>query len=582
MDTPLTVITERVDDIPLLLAQLQRMDVQPLLDDYFPTHGNWQGLSLGQVTVVWLSHILSQADHRLNPVQAWVERHQEALALGLQQPVRALDLSDDRLESVLRYLSDDAQWRLFEPALNQRQIQVYDLHPKRLRLDSTSVSADWTVSEAGLFQYGHSKDHRPDLPQLKLMLATLDPLGLPIATEIVPGQKADDPLYIPAIQQVRQTLSQSGLLYAGDSKMASLKTRCFLQATGDYYLCPLGGAQLKAETMQAYLDPVEQGTVELQEIHYDYADGHTALIAKGYEQTQACTGEWDGHPWTWSERQLVVYSLVYAQSAQQAFQTRLGQAQTALTALNQSGRGHTAFPNEDALTQAVEVILTRYRVKDYVHLTYSQLAEQHTVRRYQDRPARVVEHRQFQVNYTLDTEAIGYVIHLRYPDYAWFWRGIGRTEVGHLRHQSGLQLLWLGWRGLRRGNPIEQSQYQRHGKARGARSQQYTQSIEVMPPNPLRLAHILRFLMESLHPRHLTPFFGHFDAIAHIHPLPLQAVDVGMLAQPLSPVRTEYRHAKRTRFKPMQRLLIIPFTKAYGIDIARHRWGLRIQQDTPH
>jgi transposase len=406
MDTPLTVITERVDDIPLLLAQLQRMDVQPLLDDYFPTHGNWQGLSLGQVTVVWLSHILSQADHRLNPVQAWVERHQETLALGLQQPVRALDLSNDRLESVLRYLSDDAQWGLFEPALNQRQIQVYDLHPERLRLDSTSVSADWTVSEAGLFQYGHSKDHRPDLPQLKLMLATLDPLGLPIATEIVPGQKADDPLYIPAIQQVRQTLSQSGLLYVGDSKMASLKTRCFLQATGDYYLCPLGGTQLKAEVLQAYLDPVEQGTVELQEIHYDYADGHTALIAKGYEQTQTCTGEWDGHPWTWSERQLVVYSLVYAQSAQQAFQTRLGQAQTALTALNQSGRGHTAFPNEDALTQAAEVILTRYRVKDYVHLTYSQLVEQHTVRRYQDRPARVVEHRQFQVNYTLDTEAI--------------------------------------------------------------------------------------------------------------------------------------------------------------------------------
>ena len=406
MDTPLTVITERVDDIPLLLAQLQRMDVQPLLDDYFPTHGNWQGLSLGQVTVVWLSHILSQADHRLNPVQAWVERHQETLALGLQQPVRALDLSDDRLESVLRYLSDDAQWRLFEPALNQRQIQVYDLHPKRLRLDSTSVSADWTVSEAGLFQYGHSKDHRPDLPQLKLMLATLDPLGLPIATEIVSGQKADDPLYIPAIQQVRQTLRQSGLLYVGDSKMASLATRCFLQATGDYYLCPLGGTQLKAETMQAYLDPVEQGTVELQEIHYDYADGHTALIAKGYEQTQTRTGEWDGHPWTWSERQLVVYSLVYAQSAQQAFQTRLEQAQTALAALNQSGRGHTAFPNEDALTQAAEVILTRYRVKDYVHLTYSQRVEQHTVRRYRDRPARVVEHRQFQVNYTLDTEAI--------------------------------------------------------------------------------------------------------------------------------------------------------------------------------
>ncbi len=69
MDTPLTVNTERVDDIPLLLAQLQRMEVQPLLDDYFPTHGNWQGLSLGHVAVVWLSPILSQGDHRMNRVQ---------------------------------------------------------------------------------------------------------------------------------------------------------------------------------------------------------------------------------------------------------------------------------------------------------------------------------------------------------------------------------------------------------------------------------------------------------------------------------------------------------------------------------
>ena len=40
METPLTVITERVDDIPLRLAQRQRMEVQPLLDAYFPPHGS--------------------------------------------------------------------------------------------------------------------------------------------------------------------------------------------------------------------------------------------------------------------------------------------------------------------------------------------------------------------------------------------------------------------------------------------------------------------------------------------------------------------------------------------------------------
>lgn len=38
---------ERVDNIPLLLAQMERMGVPSLLDEFFPTHGNWQGLSLG-------------------------------------------------------------------------------------------------------------------------------------------------------------------------------------------------------------------------------------------------------------------------------------------------------------------------------------------------------------------------------------------------------------------------------------------------------------------------------------------------------------------------------------------------------
>ena len=61
-----TVITERVDDIPLLLAHLERMGVQRLLDEHFLTHGNWAGLSLGWIAVVWLTHILSEADHRLN------------------------------------------------------------------------------------------------------------------------------------------------------------------------------------------------------------------------------------------------------------------------------------------------------------------------------------------------------------------------------------------------------------------------------------------------------------------------------------------------------------------------------------
>jgi hypothetical protein len=54
-----SIIAERVDDIPLLLAQMERMGLAALLDAHFPTHGTWQGLTFGRVATIWLSSILS-------------------------------------------------------------------------------------------------------------------------------------------------------------------------------------------------------------------------------------------------------------------------------------------------------------------------------------------------------------------------------------------------------------------------------------------------------------------------------------------------------------------------------------------
>src|SRR5215216_1175880 len=234
-----TIHTERVDDVPLLLAQLERMGVPPLLDADFPAHGNRQGLSLGWVCTIWLAHILSRADHRLNQVRAWADQLPTTLSSFLPAPLRPTDLTDDRLADALRVLSDDTRWAAYEGVLNGHLLRVYDLHPTTVRVDSTTASGYWQVTEDGLFQFGHSKDHRPDLPQVKVMLATLDPLGLPLATDVLSGERADDPLYLPAIARVRASLGHAGLLYVGDCKLAALETRASIQAAHDYYLCPL-------------------------------------------------------------------------------------------------------------------------------------------------------------------------------------------------------------------------------------------------------------------------------------------------------------------------------------------------------
>ena len=181
------IITERVDDIPLLLEQMQRMGLPPLLDTHFPTHGNGTGLSLGWVSTIWLSSILSRGDHRMVHVEPWVSQRLYTLGATTGQPITRVDCTDDRLEIVLRRLSDDTRWATFEAALNQQTVRVYDLQAQRVHVDSTSASAYVTVTDGGLFQFGHSKDERPDLPQVKVMQAVLDPLGMPLATDVGPN-----------------------------------------------------------------------------------------------------------------------------------------------------------------------------------------------------------------------------------------------------------------------------------------------------------------------------------------------------------------------------------------------------------
>ena len=174
------------------------------------------------------------------------------------QAVTRVDFTDDRLEIVLRHLSDDTRWAAFESALNQQTVRVYDLATARVHVDSTSASVYATVSEGGLFQFGHSKDDRPDLPQVKVMQAVLDPLGMPLATDVVSGERADDPLYMPCIERVQASVGRHGLLYVGDCKMASRETRARIAAAGDFYLCPLPQVQLAAGEFEAALEAVWQ------------------------------------------------------------------------------------------------------------------------------------------------------------------------------------------------------------------------------------------------------------------------------------------------------------------------------------
>lgn len=375
MSQELTVVSERADDIPVLLASEERMGLAPLIDEYFPPHGNWKGLPPGKTACIWLAHVLSEADHRLNQVRSWTEKRLLTLSEMVDPTLSGLDFTDDRLALLLERFSEDQTWSAFETALNARLMRVYDLAVERVRVDSTTLSGYWRVDEAGLFQFGHSKDHRPDLPQLKVMLSALDPLGLPLATQVLPGNRSDDPLYIPAIRQIQHALSRPGLLYVGDAKMLSIDTRVFVQAHGDFYLGPLSKVQLPDEILATYLEPVWQAQQSLTPVTRTRPDGQTEPIAVGFELPATLQAVYEGQEVQWSERRLILCSLEQQKTNQQALQARLLKAQQAVEQLNAWGKGKKCYTDETEMRRKAEERLARYQVQGLLRLQFETVQQ---------------------------------------------------------------------------------------------------------------------------------------------------------------------------------------------------------------
>src|SRR2546428_10185198 len=104
-----TIITERIDDIPLLLEQMQRT-----------------GLSLGWVSPIWLSAILSRGDHRRGHVEPWVATRLWTLGVTPGQAVTRVDLTDDRRAVVRRRLRHAERASAFASSLHPHTVRVDD------------------------------------------------------------------------------------------------------------------------------------------------------------------------------------------------------------------------------------------------------------------------------------------------------------------------------------------------------------------------------------------------------------------------------------------------------------------------
>lgn len=357
MDNSLQLTHERVDDVPLLIGFLIKLGLPQILDRHLPAHPLHQGLSNGWLIAVWITYILSQADHRKCHVRDWATGLHHTLESVTGQSFRPVDFTDDRLTLVLQRLSDPTVWGLLEADLWQSTCDVYELPVERIRLDSTTSYGYHTVTEGGLMQLGHSKDHRPDLPQLKLMAAAAEPTGMLVASDVHPGDAADDPLYLPLIRRVRELLGQTGLLYTGDCKMAALETRGEIDAHGDIYLTPLPMTGETQKQFEAWVDAAINGPKREELVNIRMGDD---LVGRGYEFERIQTILCGSTEHAWTERVLIVRSESIAQSQAMALERRLAKAEVAIRGLTPPpGRGKPQYTTGWELERAVAMVFGR-------------------------------------------------------------------------------------------------------------------------------------------------------------------------------------------------------------------------------
>ncbi len=123
---------------------------------------------MGWVVSIWLSHIISVYNHRMDRVQEWAATHQVSLRQLTGQNVTELDFTDDRLAICLRELHKPDQWRRIESLLGNRLLRVYDLRSANtVRLDGTTATP----------VYVQRDDHAQGLFHLLSLAARLLALG---------------------------------------------------------------------------------------------------------------------------------------------------------------------------------------------------------------------------------------------------------------------------------------------------------------------------------------------------------------------------------------------------------------------
>lgn len=222
--------TQKIHHLGLVMDVIDQLGITEYIDKELPLDAAKGAIvSMGQRVAAMITNGLGFVASPLYMYPEFLE--DKAVSRLFGKDITAEHFNDDSLGRCLDAIHNYGVDKLFA-GLAYRVALNADLCGKSVHLDTTSLSlygqydqAEQGAQVAALPKHGYSKDHRPDLKQMIVTLATTGPASLPIWMESHSGNASDQVILQEAAQSMesfRAQLQQApDTMYVADSAMYS-------------------------------------------------------------------------------------------------------------------------------------------------------------------------------------------------------------------------------------------------------------------------------------------------------------------------------------------------------------------------
>lgn len=390
---PFELQTTGLGALPLIDRYLARIDLAGVLARHLPATDARTTLPAATAIGVLVRN-LCVAREPIYGLGRWADGFEPGL-LGLH-PGEAGLLNDDRVGRALDTMFDsDRGSMLTELVLGA--VREFEIDCSQLHNDSTSIvlHGDYQAADGRerggkptvLAAHGHSKDHRPDLKQLVLILTVTADGAVPLVHRLVAGNTTDDRTHIQTWDELRALTGRVDFLYVADSKLCTREQISHIDTAGGRFVTVLPRTRREDGQLRDWMSTATPDWTEAVR-RPGKRQGDPDQI---YRVTPAPFCSSEGHRIVW------VHSSSKHHRDETARHERIQRTLAALTELGERLAGPRArITTRVGVHDAAQEILDHSGVEDFVTFTVTETTEERFRQEKRGRPGKDTRYRKLQ------------------------------------------------------------------------------------------------------------------------------------------------------------------------------------------